>query len=40
MIDYLKNQETRRTLVFNGATSEEYIIKTLDVDLEAGDEYY
>jgi len=33
-LSYLKNQETRTALVFNGATSEEYIIKTLDIDPE------
>jgi hypothetical protein len=31
-LNYLKNQEKRRALVFNGATSEEYIIKTLDIE--------
>jgi hypothetical protein len=32
-LNYLKNQETRTALVFNGATSEEYIIKTLDIEI-------
>ncbi|GAI74571.1 unnamed protein product, partial [marine sediment metagenome] len=31
-LSYLKNQEQRRALVFNGASSEEYIIKTLDIE--------
>lgn len=31
-LNYLKNQEQRRALVFNGASAEEYIIKTLDVE--------
>ena len=30
-LSYLKNQQKRRALVFNGASAEEYIIKTLDV---------
>ena len=35
----LKNQEIRRALVFNGAASEEYIIQTLDLELEPGSDY-
>ena len=31
-LSYLKNQEKRRALVFNGASAEEYIIETLDVE--------
>jgi len=31
-LNYLKNQEQRRALVFNGASAEEYIIKTLVVE--------
>lgn len=34
-LNYLKNQEQRRALVFNGASAEEYIIKTLDVETGA-----
>jgi hypothetical protein len=39
-LNYIKNQESRRALVFNGASSEEYIIQTLDLDLETGADYY
>jgi len=38
-LSYLKNQEPRNALIFNGASAEEYIIKTLDVELEAGEVY-
>jgi len=31
-LSYLKNQEPRNALVFSGASAEEYIIKTLDVE--------
>jgi len=31
-LSYLKNQEKRRALVFNGASAEEYIIQTLNVE--------
>jgi len=38
-LSYLKNQEPRNALIFNGASAEEYIIKTLNVELEAGEVY-
>lgn len=38
-LSYLKNQEPRRALVFNGASAEEYIIRTLNVEIEAGGDY-
>ena len=34
-LSYLNNQEPRIALVFNGASAEEYLIKTLDIELEA-----
>jgi len=38
-LNYLKNQEPRNALIFNGASAEEYIIKTLYVETEAGSDY-
>ena len=38
-LSYLKNQEPRNALVFNGASAEEYIIKTLDVEPKAWCDY-
>jgi hypothetical protein len=37
-LSYLKNQGPRNALIFNGASAEEYIIKTLFIELKADEE--
>jgi hypothetical protein len=38
-LSYLKNQEPRNALVFNGGSAEEYVIRTLDIGHEARCDY-